>query len=272
MRIAREIVETLKMELGFLKYKDTELSISTKAKELKIIFSANFDGFKTDLPSVCEFAVEFDPTFRGLNSNPEDININDIENDLNFEIFESSIREGNFSVNSADFSVRDETSQYNVKGVNLDNFQSRFESLEVLKPLSDKSFVQQRLIEKEKITYHGFNLKKPAFEVRFKSADKGLIPPNLFSTDFLPEEYVEKSKILSAVKSLSEKYNISLLKFYGYYKNIPVEDVLSMKILSNKNLRVIFNSSKTTRFKHKTPLCKDFIVFKYEDRFVYHII
>jgi len=266
MRIAREIVETLRMELGFLKYKNTELSMSTKTKEFNVGFSVDFDGFKITSAIVGEIKAKFDSSVNSLKFENKDISICDIKDDMCLKIVDSTVSSNVVSIKSLEVSQRAGKEYLNLKKFQFPQLRAKFETVDMLE---NHKLV---LLEEKIIKYHLSNFKKASSEFQFRLSESDLIPPNIYSTDFLPEEYVEKVKILNAVKALSEKYNISLLRFYGYYKDIPVEGVQSMKILPNKNIRVAFEPAKVRMFRRKMPLCKDFIVFKYEDRFVYQIV
>ncbi|MGC9772694.1 hypothetical protein SAMN04488510_11512 [Fervidobacterium changbaicum] len=273
MRIAREIIETLKMELGFLKYKSPNISLEAAFEELKVSFPARVEGFKLDAPDVHSLHSVLSVSFRGyfFIGESKDLVVKDIVDSVHPSFKSLSLNKDDFKVNALQIF---NTFVINFKAPALHFMSEGLKVIagELLNVPDGIVIIKNTEVLGSTIKFRKIEMKSLSklFEVEFRKSQE--LPPILSSIDYLPAQYVEKSVILEAVRSLSAKYNISLLKFHGYYRDIPLEAVASLKILPNKNLRVYFDQSKVDRLKRKHLIQRDFIVFKYEDKFVYHLV
>jgi len=279
MRIAREIIETLRMELGFLKYKSPDVSVETVFHSIEVTFPTKVEGFEFDAPAIHDLHSSFDVSYKGYSFPQENENFvfKDIKDSIEQNIEGFCLSEHNLTVSSFDglnsLNSNSSTIVFNeAQNLRFAINELNVADVEILNPDVHISKVKSVEVLGNDLTINGLGLKTPRqlFKVEFRKPEK--FPPVLSSIDYVPAQYVEKSAILNAVQAISPKYNVSLLKFYGYYRGIPLDVVSGMKILPNKNLRVFFDYSKVERLKRKQVLERDFIVFKYEDRFVYHLV
>ncbi|MFN3692349.1 MAG: hypothetical protein ACK4R7_05615, partial [Fervidobacterium sp.] len=58
MRITREIIETLKMELGFIKFHKSELELKSKLDNVDVLIKLNIDGFSFTPPAIFDVAFK----------------------------------------------------------------------------------------------------------------------------------------------------------------------------------------------------------------------
>jgi hypothetical protein len=279
MRIAREIIETLRMELGFLKYKSPDVSVETVFHSIEVTFPTKVEGFEFDAPAIHDLHSSFDVSYKDYSFPQENENFvfKDIKDSIEQNIEGFCLSEHNLTVSSFDglnsLNSNSSTIVFNeAQNLRFAINELNVADVEILNPDVHISKVKSVEVLGNDPTINGLGFKTPRqlFKVEFRKPEK--FPPVLSSIDYVPAQYVEKSAILNAVQAISSKYNISLLKFYGYYRGIPLDVVSGMKILPNKNLRVFFDYSKVERLKRKQVLERDFIVFKYEDRFVYHLV
>lgn len=279
MRIAREIIETLKMELGFLRYKSPDITVETVFHGIEVTFPTRVEGFEFDAPAIHDLHSSFDVSYKDYSFPQENENFvfKDIKDSIEQNIEGFCLSEHNLTVSSFDGLNSLNSNSSTIVFNEAQNFRFAINELnvadvEILNPDVHISKVESVEVLGNDLTINGLGFKTPRqlFKVEFRKPEK--FPPVLSSIDYVPAQYVEKSAILNAVRAISSKYNVALLKFYGYYRGIPMDVVSGMKILPNKNLRVFFDHSKVEKVKRKQLLQRDFIVFKYEDRFVYHLV
>ncbi len=267
------------MELGFLRYKSPDVSVGTVFHSIEVTFPTKVEGFEFEAPAVHDLHSSFDVSYKGYSFPQENENFvsKDIKDSIEQNIEGFCLSEQNLTVSSFDGFNSLNSNGSMIVFNEAQNLRFAIDELnvvdvEVLNPDVHISKVKSVEVLRNDLTINGLRFKTPGqlFIVEFQKPEK--FPPVLSSIDYVPAQYVEKSAILNAVQAISSKYNISLLKFYGYYRGIPLDVVSGMKILPNKNLRVFFDYSKVERLKRKQVLERDFIVFKYEDRFVYHLV
>ncbi len=279
MRIAREIIETLKMELGFLRYKSPDIVVETAFQSIEVNFPARIEGSKFDVPGIHDLHSSLTVSYQGYSfpQTNENFAVRDIKDSIEQNIEGFCLSEQNLKVGSFDgfnsLNSNNSTIVFNEpQNLCFDIDELNVEDVETFSSDAHSSKVKNAEVLGNKLMINELELKAPRklFKIEFRKPKE--FPPVLSSIDYVPAQYVEKSVILNAVQAISSKYNISLLKFYGYYRGIPLDVVTGMKILPNKNLRVFFDYSKAERLKRKQLSQRDFIVFKYEDRFVYHLV
>jgi len=279
MRIAREIIETLRMELGFLKYKSPDVSVETVFHSIEVTFPTKVEGFEFDAPGIYDLHSSFYVSYQGYSfpQTNENFAIRDIKDSIEQNIEGFCLNAQNLKVcsldglnslnsnNSAIVFNEPQNLRFDIDELNVEDIETLSSDAHILK-VENVEVLGNNLA----ISELGLKAPRKLFKVEFRKPEK--FPPVLSSIDYVPAQYVEKSAILNAVRAISSKYNVALLKFYGYYRGIPMDVVSGMKILPNKNLRVFFDHSKVEKVKRKQLLQRDFIVFKYEDRFVYHLV
>lgn len=287
MRITREIIETLKMELGLIKFHKSELELKSKLDNVNVLIKLNIDGFSFTPPTIFHVTFErsqttFFSVFLGKNisikssefSSPN-LDINSPEIKLNIQVngknlatnksFENqllvihlglkesvSFNIGNnlsyiTSINSLILnfpSLKVSSKNCIIRNVNLVNFPFK-------DSLKDVNFIKIRGISL--ISRKNIHFRSDTF-------------PMLYCACFNPQDYVEKEILLKALSKLREKYDITKVKFYAYYKNVPFEMVKNIRISNSRKLVIYFEKSKVNV---KPKELKNLLVFKYEEKFLY---
>lgn len=298
MRIAREIIETLKMELGFVKFENAELKLRAKLDSIDTTISTNISGISVLKPTIEDAAFK--------NSSLKISNIffsNNVGSSIavrKTENFPSilNINSTNFKVNIIEKSILPDTpdtpnvseSPLKIKfqtreGIIFykDNNLPRFNKIDLNFPNLDLTFGKDMTIFKNfknvsvstislkihKKSVDGISIKSVATLSKKNIPFKTNIFPALLHAYYMPQDYVEKDILLIALNKLKEKYDITKIKFYAYYKNVPFEIVSSIKINTSKKMVIYFEKTKLVKFTNKSKELKNFLVFKYEDKFLY---
>ncbi|MGQ9855463.1 MAG: hypothetical protein ACUVQF_01885 [Fervidobacterium sp.] len=257
MRIAREIIETLKLELGFLKGKSVHLEFATDVKNESIDFESQFDNLDTIEPFFKDLYANFSLKVSSLFENSETIKIKNANEDFILDVKSSHF------VHAIAVSGVLPTSESLIKDYKLSSHNVRIQS--VTSSFKFSALAHDIIGQVKVIGYR--NIKIPS---NIRIQDGTNFP--IYLCEYIPSQYVEKAKVLDALKTLSQKHDISRLKFYAYYKEIPITNVESIKILPNKNIRVYFNSKVILKGHNKNVICKDILVFKYDDKYLYHLL
>ena len=267
MRFAREIIDTLKIELGFLKFRSVELNVDNKISSSKVIMNTFFDGFG-----------QFNCPIQGFNLYSE-LNVNLLPLD-NLSLFVDDLAscyidparivdETPVSFEYSDL-VREKhfDEEFNINFLELETITDETIEVTIIKDVEMLRVIPCTLtisVDKSStkiITFKGLNIKKAVIN------DQS-VPSFVFSSVFLPSKYVQKEKLYEVLRRLRTQYDINIIKFFGYYERIPLEMVKSMKVLSNHSLMIEFNMSKKVSNRH---ILKDIIVFRYDDKYIYQVV
>ncbi|WP_126992441.1 hypothetical protein [Thermosipho globiformans] len=194
MRIIKNIVETLKMELGFIKVNNLDLELSANASENSINLSTKTLD-KTLRTNVLSLEFESKANVKNEVIEKNIIQIKDIAfSGKNLKLNELSFK--NFT------KVKNQTLIFNI-------------------PNCTKTPI---LIKNIKINKTG------EFKVKI---NKNYISP-IYTITFLPTPSVKKEKILKLLKNIIANYKNSDIKFVGYYKNIPIGYAYNIIITDRK--------------------------------------
>ncbi|ODN30901.1 hypothetical protein [Fervidobacterium thailandense] len=267
MRIAREIIETLRMELGFLKYNSVDLALGSRVFSIQPCLQPSVSSL-----SMSEFSLgvsssgDLHPEIREAGLSKESyVNVRELAQP---SVSDLSVRSLDFDES---FSCR-EIQQFDFKfecGLNFyEKGSSGFEpnvlkvNLEVENPIFHKNDTS-------------FNLKTREARCRIVN-ERVIVNTNpkielIYTVLRKPEDFVERHVILDTLKSLKTKYDISSLKFYGYYKYVPLEHVKMMKI-NPKGYLTIFLDPEVVKYGVRFQRLVNIVVFRYGDRFVYHVV
>ncbi|MEJ5256666.1 MAG: hypothetical protein WHS64_00270 [Fervidobacterium sp.] len=257
MRIAREIIETLKLELGFLKSKSVQLEFKSDVKNESIKFESQFDKLDIVVPFFKDLHASFSLKVDSLVENSQALKVRNTNGNLTL------------NVNSCHLAQRIAVheslpkSEFLIKNYEMASYYAKIQSVT---PSFDFSALSHNVIGQAKIS--GYRSVKFPSNIR---VEEGKNFP-IYLCEYIPSQYVEKAKILDALKALSQKHDISHLKFYAYYKEIPITNVESIKILQNRNIRVYFNSKVALKGYNRNVTFKDVLVFKYDDKYLYHLL
>ncbi|MFN6991408.1 MAG: hypothetical protein ACK4MM_01665 [Fervidobacterium sp.] len=287
MRITREIIETLKIELGFIKFHKTELELKSKLDNIDVLIKLNIDGFSFTPPTIFDVTFQraqttFFSVFLGKNisiKNSEfsssNLAIYSPEIELNIQVNEKNLAENNFFENQLsviDLGQKESASLNVIKNLSyissINKLELNFPSLKVCSKnciiknvnlvnfpfkasLKDVEFIKIRSISP--ISRKTIHFKSNTF-------------PMLYRAYINPQDYVEKDILLQALTKLRENYDITKVKFYAYYKNIPFEMVKNIRINNSKKLVIYFEKSKVIV---KPKELRNLLVFKYEEKFLY---
>ncbi|WP_077198636.1 hypothetical protein [Thermosipho affectus] len=182
MRIIKNIVETLKQELGFIKIYKVENNIKVLVKSEKSSLQTN----------------TFDETLK-IKINNKEFNIT--PNVVSF-----------FDLNEITMvkNILIEASEVNIKSL----FPKAIEIKEnpVFLNLGDKKVKDQRL----KIIIRVKKVERIVPKVHSK------ILPSLLRLAIYPSKVVEKDKILNILKKYIQTYKTSEIRFIGFFKNVPL--------------------------------------------------
>lgn len=266
MRIAREIIETLKMELGLLKYKGGHLDLQTQQRKVNLITETRIAGFS--FGSLVVAGSTFSVSSINIHSVDESFETSALCKIATFEKFESinlSIRKANFSELlkvekiTVETSIIPQEQYFNFQNVCFKLFSKH--SLELSKSIN--FFSEQMFNNPTKI--RNFEL------ISKKRAVRSNLPIDILYAYYVPHDYVERDKILNALNFLKTKYNISMLKFFAYYKDIPIELSKLIKIAPSKRLLIQFDKDKLENYlSHRKMGLRNLLVFRYEDKFLYY--
>lgn len=263
MRIAREIIETLKMELRFIKYKNTQLEVTSLQKEVQLSLEARLGGFSFNLPSIHDVA------FSKSSLNVLSIIQNHVStfNIISIEKIDADIKDVKFQdiTNYRDVSLEGITKIREV----CDYFQNQEGKINIKNGLSaikdSKIRFEKPIVQLNKLKSIEFISKK----ITIKSKSFGVISYSYY----VPQDYVEREKLLSVLNILRNKYDISKIKFYAYYKDIPLEISKVVKIASSKRLYIQFDTERLeNRALRKNVNLRNLFVFRYDDKFLYYPI
>ncbi len=259
MRIAREIIETLKMELGIIKYKFIDLNLDSKQISLDINIVPSFSGFSFTMPDIKEIALsknnlKVDSLFQNVDAMIKNFSVSDFKKNIESLYLPNEVTFKSKGIERIVVKFSDVIEKI--------NFQKKEVSIDLLEKKLSISSIETNIILQIKIKNTKLLLKK---YISFKSNFLG----NLSFCFYLPCEYVEKEKILNAVKALREKYDISKLKFYAYYKDIPLGIAKNIRIANSKKLFVLYDIEKIRKSKGEL---KNIIVFRYEDKYLYYSV
>lgn len=263
MRIAREIVDTLKIELGFLKFKSVELDITNNVSSTEIALNISFNGFG-----------EFDCSIQGFNMNSEVIVNHSPLDDLSlvindfpcYDIALANVDDIPLNFECSDL-VREERLdvEFNVDVWNFETIIDEFliiKNVEILKVNLDTFAINIDENSTKILSFKEISIKKDIITDKF-------VPSFVFASAFLPSKYVQKEKLYEVLRRLRTQYDINLIRFFGYYERIPLEMVKQMKVLSNHSLMIEFDTSKRMLNRH---ILKDIIVFRYDDKYIYQVV
>ncbi len=259
MRIAREIIETLKMELGIIKYKVIDLNLDSKQSSLNINIVPYFRGFSFNMPGIKEITF----SKNNLKVNSLFKNADAVIKSLFESDFKKNI-ESLYLPNKETFESKD-IGGIDVKfseAIGKIDFHKKAVNINLLEKKLSLSKIETNITTQIKIKNTKLLLKK---DISYKSNFLG----SLSFCFYLPCEYVEKEKLINAVKALREKYDISRLKFYAYYKDIPLGIVKTVRIANSRRLFVSYDIEKIR--KNESGL-KSLIVFRYEDKYLYYSV
>uniref|UniRef100_A0A7C4RVW2 Uncharacterized protein n=1 Tax=Fervidobacterium thailandense TaxID=1008305 RepID=A0A7C4RVW2_9BACT len=266
MRIAREIIETLKMELGFLRYKSTSLSFESQILTIQARLQPSVNSLP--LPNL-SLRISSSKALRPVISEAELTN----ESCVGVRDF-TQVHKHELLVQTLDFNVKLDSvlvSYLNLRFVDGLNFKEKETNGFVIKLLKANLKVENPIFHKNDTS---FNLKIREARCRIISEELKVKPVPEAGLFYMlqrkPEEFVERDVILSALKSLKTKYDISSLKFYGYYKYIPLEYAKMMRITSGGYL-TIFLDPKVGRLNLRPQRLVNIVVFRYGDKYVYHV-
>ena len=263
MRIAREIIETLKMELRFIKYKNTQLEVTSLQKEVQLSLEARLGGFSFNLPSIHDVAF----SKSSLNVLSIIQNYTSTFNISSIEKIDTNIKDVKFQdiTNYRDVSLEGITKIREVCGY----FQNQEQRIDIKNGLSA---IKDSKIRFEKPIIQSTKLKSVEFIPK-----RIIVKSNLFGSIscsyYVPQDYVERDKLLGILNVLRNKYDISKIKFYAYYKDIPLEISKVVKIASSKRLYIQFDTERLeNRALRKNVNLRNLIVFRYDDKFLYYPI
>ncbi|MEN3042046.1 MAG: hypothetical protein ABDH59_01895 [Fervidobacterium sp.] len=266
MRIAREIIETLRMELGLLKYKGGHLNLQAQQRKVNLITETKIAGFS--FGSLVVSGNTFSVSSINIHSVEESFETSALCKIETFEKFESinlSIRKANFSELLKVEKIDVET--FIVPQDQYLNFQNvRFQSFPKcsLEPYKSINFFSEQMFSRP-TKIRNFELLSKRRVVRSN------LPIGILCAYYVPHEYVERDKIFNALNFLKTKYNISILKFFAYYKDIPIEVSKLIKIAPSKRLFIQFDKDKLENYlSHRKMGLRNLLVFRYEDKFLYY--
>ena len=267
MRFAREIIDTLKIELGFLKFRSVELNVDNKISSSKVIMNTFFDGFGQFNCPIQGFNLDSELSVNLLPLDNLSLFVDDLascyidparivdETPVSFE-YSDLVREKHFD------------EEFNINFLELETITDETIEVTIIKDVEMLRVIPCTLtisVDKSStkiITFKGLNIKKAVIN------DQS-VPSFVFSSVFLPSKYVQKEKLYEVLRRLRTQYDINIIKFFGYYERIPLEMVKSMKVLSNHSLMIEFNMSKKMSNRH---ILKDIIVFRYDDKYIYQVV
>lgn len=265
MRIAREIIETLKMELRFIKYKNIELSVTSLKKEVDLSIKAHVGGFSFNLPFILDTA--FSKSSLTILSPIQ-------RSESEFSIVSIEKLGANIKIKEVKF--EDVTNYHNIAFENVLTIQDALNhpqnSEKTINIHNTLKKILNPKIYSEKPILQFIELKNIEFIPKRIS-----VKTNMFKciscSYYVPHDYVEKDKLIAVLGVLRTKYDISKVKFYAYYKDIPFEISLSVKITPSKKLFVQFDNQKLdNRSLRKNVNLRNLVVFRYDDKFLYYPI
>ncbi|MGB4752160.1 MAG: hypothetical protein WBH60_05965 [Fervidobacterium sp.] len=267
MRFAREIIDTLKIELGFLKFRSVELNVDNKISSSEVIMDTFFDGFGQFDCSIQGFNLSSEVIVNLLRLDNLSLAVDDLaccyinpvsivdETPVSFE-YSDLVREKHFD------------EEFNVNFLELETITDEMievaiiKDVEMLKAISRTFAISIDKSSTKIITFKGLNIKRAVIN------DQS-VPSFVFSSVFLPSKYVQKEKLYEVLRRLRTQYDINVIKFFGYYERIPLEMVKKMKVLSNHSLMTEFDMNKKMSNRY---VLKDIIVFRYDDKYIYQVV
>lgn len=267
MRIAREIIETLKMELGFLRYKSTSLSFESRIFTIQAHLQPSVNSLPLPALSLkVSSSKDLHPViYRAELNGKSSVDIRGFTQVYNHEVLMRSL---DFNVKLGSVS----TSFLNLRFVSGLDFEEKQTNGFVMKLLTPNLEIENPIFHKNDTS---FNLKIGEVRCRIVSENLAIKPVpeagTFYTLQRKPEDFVERDVILSTLKSLKTKYDISSLKFYGYYKYVPLEYAKMMKI-NSKGYLTIFLDPKIGELKLRPRRLVNIVVFRYGDKYVYHVV
>ncbi len=257
MRIVKELLETLKMELGIIKQNTVEPSITVDAlKSVEVfIYPELFEEkISTNVDSIEFSRNNVNTNEISLNSS-ENLKVNPCRSFLNIlKIEGESLRAEDSNIRTADF----KSSQFTLRTYDKEPFSFNTNSPNLLKK-DDIS----KIYSSKTFTTTVFE-NKNVFNFSFKIKVDFLYP--ILVRTYYKEQYVEKELFVKNMGKLIEKYGKDF-SFMGYYKNIPLN--LAKKIVIEYDRIVMYFDEK--RLKEK-PILKDFFLIQREQKYVLEYI
>ncbi|QTA37847.1 hypothetical protein JYK00_09010 [Thermosipho ferrireducens] len=212
MRIARNIIDTLKMELGLINIKQTNLIKKPDIFNIQVDYSVSLFKISLSCPKVLDSSLK-----------------NSVTIHENFQITGSNIRIKSGIFQNESFILNDSS---------LKIQESDLKSLPKIE--------EEVTIFSKKINLNpGLKERKIKFQTRILS--NSALPPLLIIV-FHPEKFVDRSKVIKATQKILNSAGSRNIKFLGFYKNIPVG--FSKRIIySNGKLIVFLNNKGLDIFK-----------------------
>ncbi len=257
MRIVKELLETLKMELGIIKQNTIEPSITVDTlKNVDVLIYPEL--FEEKISTSVE-SIEFSRS----NVNTNEISLNSSENlkvtpcssFLNMLKIESeSLRAEESNIRTADF----KSSQFTPRTYDKEPFSFNTNSPYLLKEENIS-----KIYSLSTFTPTIFE-KKGTLKFSFKIKVDFLYP--ILVRTYYKEQYVEKELFVKNMGKLIEKYGKDF-SFRGYYRNIPLN--LAKKVVIEYDRIIMYFDEK--RLKEK-PILKDFFLIQREQKYVLEYI
>ncbi|MGC8903089.1 MAG: hypothetical protein ACP5KD_07120 [Fervidobacterium sp.] len=258
MRIAREVIETLKMELGLIKYTNIELKIPSRGKDLPMIIKANFGGFCFTCPKVLE--ITFSQNHLPVNSL--------LVNKMNLSIINLTSNDFYQKVLSVELEKAPPFLEEKFEGYTSYNSSELIEKVTLLID-SSRILLNNPTIERVPTLSNSALTKNFTFAFKMVKYESNVLSQVNYSV-YNPAQYVERENILNALSKLKERYEISKIKFFAYYVNVPLQIAQMVKITHGRKLIVQFGPRNFSDQKFKDVQLKNLLVLRYEDKYLYY--
>lgn len=264
MRIAREIIETLRMELGFLKVGSPRLSIRAREVEIQLSIPTEVRGIEHPSVPVVGFLPRSELRVSSVVSKASGVTVRSFVKEKGPPVSDAVVK-----LRIVESRIRETTFKAAELGINTFNLPSVEPSLTVVHPPARRETLSVKRVtvslNKAPLSRRGvFGVK---LHVKHPKVLSEKVPTFVHSLVRRPEPAVERETLLEALKKLKEKYDVGSLRFYGYYKHVPLSSAKMVKVTQVGNLSILLRES--------TPPERlaffDVLIFKFEDRFVYYV-